>query len=768
MIRTTIVGFPHIGENRQLKTILEDHFSRKTGGEALAEKAGELKKHHWRAVKGRQIDLIPSNDFSLYDRVLDTAVMLNIVPERFRREEFDELQCYFAMARGYQERGIDLKALDMKKWFTTNYHYVVPEYEEGMDIRLVRNRAVEEYNRALALGITTRPALIGPCTFCALLGGFSAAADNSATEKITDAYVEILRGLDRVRCEWVQFDEPCLVMDMDDTKRAFFRKMYSSLLAGKGGCKVLLQTCFGDIRDIYQEVISLPFDAVGLDFIDGAFNRELIAKYGFPADRLLFAGIVNGHNVWVNDYRHSLELLTALTGHIRRDQIVLTTSCSLLHVPFTTLNEKNMQHRFRRHLAFALEKLDELRALAFLFEQERYEDHTLYKENQGIIHAKYRDELYDSNEIRERIRKLTDNDVRRTPPFNERSEIQAAALSLPLFPSSTIGSFPQTAEVRKIRNDFRNGRITEDEYKARIKELIRELIALQERIGLDVLVHGEFERNDMVEYFGEHFAGFVHTENGWVQSYGSRCVKPPVIFGDVWRESPVTVEWITYAQGLTSKPVKGILTGPVTILNWSFPREDIPPAEIAFQIALAIREEVLDLEKAGIRIIQIDEAALREKLPLRKSDWHSHYLDWAVKAYKLTCSGVRPETQIQTHMCYSEFADIMDSIMEMDADVILIEAAKSNLSILEAFRRAGYPGNVGPGVYDIHSPRVPGEEEIVSSLKRMNSIIPAERLWINPDCGLKTRRFEETVPSLTNMVRAAKRMRAEAAAPGRG
>lgn len=760
MIKTSIIGFPHIGEQRELKKILESYYRGGISAEECMHAADKLKDKHLQLMKDHKIDFIPSNDFSLYDRVLDHAVMLNMVPLRFRDTWLDDVQTYFAMARGYQEARIDLKPLDMKKWFTTNYHYVVPEIEDGMEIKLVANRPLNEFRAALKKGIQTMPVLIGPYTLCKLLKNRSTKKDPFFFIDITAAYEQILGSLGQETCEWVQFDEPSLVMDMNREDRRLFLNIYKKLLSCITRCNVLLQTCFGDVRDVYDDIMSLPFEAVGLDFVDGEKNVELISGRGFPGDRLLFAGVMSGHNVWVNDYKKSLGLLNRLSAHVGSDHMVINTSCSLLHVPFSTSHEKKMARKHREQLSFAVEKLDELREIAFLFEEGGHDGNRIYIRNQEIINNRKKKGLTFRNYISKKINKLTEKDFSRQVPFYERERIQSKVLSLPDFPTSTIGSFPQTEEVRKIRADFRNKRIPEYEYTEAIMGFIDDLIILQEKIGLDVFVHGEFERNDMVEYFGENLEGFVHTENGWVQSYGSRCVKPPIIIGDVYRKKPMTVHWIRYAQSLTDKPVKGMLTGPVTILNWSFPREDIPRSEIAFQIALAIQEEVLDLEKSGAKIIQIDEAALREKLPLRKSEWRQVYLDWAVKAFRLASSKVKPETQIQTHMCYSEFSDIMDSIIEMDADVILIEAAKSNLSILESFQLWEYKAHVGPGVYDIHSPRIPAEDEIFSILKDMVYYIHPNKLWVNPDCGLKTRKFEETVPSLMNMVRAAKRMRA--------
>lgn len=757
MIKTSITGFPHIGENRELKLIVEKYFSGALDAAAMTNKLETLKIEHWNIVHSAGIDFIPSHDFFYYDMILELSVMMNIIPDRYLRSNLDPLDIYFAMARGHQ--GKNIKALDMKKWFTTNYHYFVPEIDKGTTIRLANTRVADEYLSARQHGITTKPVITGPFTFFHLAKKGNDTDSHLIRNSMITAYCEILKQLDAAQCEWVQFDEPYIVKDLTPDEKKLFISMYSELLNAKGACKILLQTYFGDIRDIYKEILSLPFDAVGLDFIEGMYNSTLLEEFGYPEDRLLFAGIVNGRNIWVNDYSKSLNLLHDISTRVQKDNIVLNTSCSLLHVPFSANRETAMASIYKKHLSFAVEKLKELQEIALLFGAGWYENHDMYIKNQSVINRKRSGSLFYFEDVRTVVKKLGETDFNREGDFSDRSALQKQILNLPILPTTTIGSFPQTAEVRKIRNSFKKGELGEAEYTAAIREKITDVIKLQEEIGLDVLVHGEFERNDMVEYFGENLTGFIQTENGWVQSYGTRCVKPPVIFGDIKREKPITVSWITFAQSLTQKPVKGMLTGPVTILNWSFPREDITPAETAFQIALAIREEVDDLERAGIKIIQIDEAALREKLPVRRSDWEKQYLDWAIPSFRLTFSHVKPETQIQTHMCYSEFSDIMDSIKEMDADVILIEAAKSDLSILESLQQSRYENHVGPGLYDIHSPRIPGTEEMASLLGKMKEIIPPERLWVNPDCGLKTRQFTETVPSLKNMVAAALQVR---------
>ncbi|HUX19852.1 MAG TPA: 5-methyltetrahydropteroyltriglutamate--homocysteine S-methyltransferase, partial [Spirochaetia bacterium] len=580
----------------------------------------------------------------------------------------------------------------------------------------------------------------------------------SMAGKIAEVYAEILIQLSEIGAEWVQVDEPILVTDLTPSEVELFASMYKSILSKKGTLKVLLNTYFGDVRNAYDQMVKLNFDAVGLDFLEGKENLKLIKEGGFPEDRLLFAGVVNGRNIWRNDYRKTLELLDEITHHVVRKP-VLSTSSSLLFAPYSVKYETRMGEQYRKHLAFSEEKLAELVELAHLLEDPARTRSEAYTKNQAIITEKAQSREFYFQDVRDRVQALKEHDFARSWEFDRRFEKQKSVLNLPAFPTTTIGSFPQTGEIRKLRRAYKNEEIDKVEYTEKLRTMVRELIKLQEEIGLDVLVHGEYERNDMVEYFGENLRGFLFTENGWVQSYGTRGVKPPIIFGDVRREKPITVEWITYAQSLTEKPVKGMLTGPVTILNWSFPREDLTMKEIAYQLALAIRDEVTDLEAAGIRVIQIDEPALREKLPLRKANWKKDYLNWAVHAFRLASAGAKPETQIHTHMCYSEFADIIKEIEEMDADVISIEAARSDLGMLGVLKEQGYHHQVGPGVYDIHSPRIPSEEEIREALIKMKESLEVSKIWVNPDCGLKTRTMDETIPSLKNLVKAAQSVR---------
>ena len=658
------------------------------------------------------------------------------------------------MARGYQGEKGDVKALAMRKWFNTNYHYMVPVLDEKTKIRLVGSKPFELYSEALALGVKTRPVVLGPFTFLKL-AEYSGSKEDFAEDMIR-AYQEIFDRFAVLGAEWIQMDEPVLVTDLDAEDIALFVTLYEALLSAKGRLKVLLQTYFGDIRDIYQNVTAMDFDGIGLDFVEGKQTLSLIQNFGFPEGKQLFAGVVNGRNIWCNDYKKTLELLRLLEAEAGRDRIVISTACSLLHVPYTLDNETDMDDTYKQHFSFAEEKLVELADLKRLLDNADLTGDERYIRNTELILAKQNDT---DQEVQRKLLALDDSDFIRLPAFGQREKLQKQALGLPLFPTTTIGSFPQTAEVKALRSGLKKGEISSEDYEKAIKEKIKACIAFQEEAGLDVLVHGEFERNDMVEYFGENLDGFLFTKKAWVQSYGTRCVKPPIIWSDVKRTKPMTVSYITYAQSLTQKPVKGMLTGPVTILNWSFPREDVEPRVMAFQIALAIKEEVMELESGGIRVIQIDEAALKEKLPLRRSDWHTDYLGWAIPAFRLVHSSVKPETQIHTHMCYSEFEEIIEDIDAMDADVISFEAARSNLSIVDALEKAQFKTQVGPGVYDIHSPRVPGVEEIVQIVRQMLKKIPKDKLWINPDCGLKTRGETETAASLKNLVAAAGHVR---------
>ncbi|MBR4403988.1 MAG: 5-methyltetrahydropteroyltriglutamate--homocysteine S-methyltransferase [Clostridiales bacterium] len=750
-MNTSVIGYPRIGKDRELKFASEKFFNGELDEAGLLEVAKTIRREDLLKQKEAGITYISSNDFSFYDNVLDTAFLFNVIPQRYKDLGLSELETYFALARGYQGDKGNVKALAMKKWFNTNYHYLVPEIDDDTKIALTGSKPLDEFIEAKELGVDTKVAIVGPFTFLKLAKFTGSKKIADVYSVLTAEYIKLVSLLASSGAKTIEFDEPYLVRDLDSDDIDLFKEIYSLILANKNGAKILLQTYFGDIRDVYNEVISLDFDLIGLDFVEGRKTLELVKANGFPADKILVAGLVNGKNIWKNDYKKTLSVLNELGVA----NVVLGTSCSLLHVPYTLANETKLSEDYKKHFAFAEEKLDELNEIAKLYGTDFGND-DIYKKNQALFEGRVDSE---DKEVQAKVAAITDADYVRLPVFEERDKIQKEILNLPLFPTTTIGSFPQTSDVRKNRQEFKKGLKSREEYVEFNKQKIAECIKLQEEIGLDVLVHGEFERNDMVEYFGENLNGYVFTEKAWVQSYGTRNVKPPIIWGDVSRKGPITVEWSKFAKSCTNKPVKGMLTGPVTILNWSFPREDISIKESILQIALAIRDEVLDLEANGINIIQIDEAALREKLPLRKSDWYSEYLDFAIPAFRLVHSKVKPETQIHTHMCYSEFTDIIPAIDAMDADVITFEASRSDLQILDSLKENNFKTEVGPGVYDIHSPRVPSVEEIVNALTKMRAKIEDNKLWVNPDCGLKTRGNEETVKSLRNLVAAAKQIR---------
>ena len=750
-MNTSVIGYPRIGKDRELKFASEKFFNGELDEAGLQNVAKTIRKEDLLKQKEAGITYISSNDFSFYDNVLDTAFLFNVIPQRYKDLGLSELETYFALARGYQGDKGNVKALAMKKWFNTNYHYLVPEIDDDTVIALTGSKPLDEFVEAKELGVDTKVALVGPFTFLKLAKFTGSKKISDVYAVLTAEYIKLVSLLASVGAKTIEFDEPYLVRDLGSEDIDLFKEIYSLILSNKSGAKILLQTYFGDIRDIYSEVIKLDFDLIGLDFVEGRKTLELVKTNGFPADKILVAGLVNGKNIWRNDYKKTLSIL----NEIGVANVVPGTSCSLLHVPYTLANETKLSEDYKKHFAFAEEKLTELNEIASIAGTD-FENSDIYKKNQSLFEGRIDSE---DKAVQAKVAAITDADYVRLPVFEEREKIQKQILNLPLFPTTTIGSFPQTSDVRKNRQEFKKGLKSREEYVEFNKKKIAECIKLQEEIGLDVLVHGEFERNDMVEYFGENLNGYVFTEKAWVQSYGTRNVKPPIIWGDVSRKAPITVEWSKFAKSCTNKPVKGMLTGPVTILNWSFPREDISIKESILQIALAIRDEVLDLEANGINIIQIDEAALREKLPLRKSDWNSEYLDFAIPAFRLVHSKVKPETQIHTHMCYSEFTDIIPAIDAMDADVITFEASRSDLQILDSLKENNFKTEVGPGVYDIHSPRVPSVEEIVTALTKMRAKIEDSKLWVNPDCGLKTRGNEETVKSLKNLVAAAKQIR---------
>ena len=744
----TIVGFPRIGENRELKFITEKYFKHEATEEELKERAKDLRQHDRKLLLDSGLTNFTSNHFSFYDQMLDAAFLFNVIPENIAELDLSDLDKYFALARGYQGKKGDVKAWPMKKWFNTNYHYIVPQFTADTDVKLAGTKIFDEFVEAKEDGTITRPVLVGPFTLLQL-SEFHGCVKEDFVGVFIEAYARIFKRLEDLGANWIQLDEPSLVKDLDEKELALFKALYEPLLLQKGKLKVLAQTYFGDVRDAYDVLLKLPFDGIGLDFVEGRKTSELVER-GFDDGKVLFAGVVNGKNIWRNNYQKTLDLLKKLNVK----NLVLTTSCSLLHVPYTVASEE-LEEDVTKHFAFAEEKVKELVELDALLKNQSPE---FLRKNAELFE---KPRVLENAELHQKIADLKPEAFVRQPEFAVREKIQKQEFNLPLLPTTTIGSFPQTREVKQKRAAFRKHEISQEEYDEFIAERIDSWIGFQEEIGLDVLVHGEFERNDMVEYFGQQLEGYVFTKKAWVQSYGTRCVKPPIIWGDVSRKDPITVRWSVYAQKQTKKIVKGMLTGPVTILNWSFPREDISIKESTLQLALAIREEVLDLEKNGIRIIQIDEAALREKLPLRRSDWQSEYLDWAIPAFRLVHSGVKPETQIHTHMCYSEFNDIISAIDDMDADVISFEASRSNLEILDELKEKNFKTEVGPGVYDIHSPRIPTVEEIEQALHRILAKVKKEKVWVNPDCGLKTRGEKETKASLKNLTQAAQNIREE-------
>lgn len=751
-MKTSIVGFPRIGEHRELKFSTERYFRQELTEQELEETARALRKTHWQRLKAEGLDFIPSGDFSFFDTILDAATLFNIIPQKYRQLGLTELETYFAMARGYQGEKGDVTALAMKKWFNTNYHYMVPEIEDTTNIKVSGTRLFDQIKEANELGINTRPTIVGPYTL-ANLANYTGNKDKQAIyPELIQAYREIFQKIEALGCEWIQIDEPAFVFDLSLAEQQTIQALYEALLAGHVGPKILIQTYFGDVRDLYETLTALPVAGIGLDFVEGRKNLELIERFGFPEDKWLVAGVVNGKNIWRNEYQKTIATIEHLQN---KAKVILSTSCSLLHVPYTLTNEPQLPETISRHFAFAFEKLTELAELKAYFTTGK---ETYVTRNQALFATQ---RFVKNPEVSQRIANLTSADFKRLPELAVRATLQKSRLALPLLPTTTIGSFPQTKEVKQWRATYKKSELTLEDYQQRIAKKIAECIAFQEEIGLDVLVHGEFERNDMVEYFGEQLAGYVFTKKAWVQSYGTRCVKPPIIWGDIYRKRSLTVAETVYAQSLTDKPVKGMLTGPVTILNWSFPREDISLKEATLQLALAIQEEVLELEEKGIKIIQIDEAALREKLPLRKSDWHSQYLEWAIPAFRLVHSQVQPETQIHTHMCYSEFTDIVREIDQMDADVISFEASRSNLEILDALRDQDFKTQVGPGIYDIHSPRIPTVAEMETTIDQILAKLPISQVWINPDCGLKTRHEAETYASLRHLVTAAVQKREE-------
>jgi 5-methyltetrahydropteroyltriglutamate--homocysteine methyltransferase len=785
MALSNISGFPRIGRNRELKFATEGYWRGQTSAEELAETAKAIRVENWKLMQDAGIDLIPSNDFSYYDQVLDTIALVGAVPERYgwRGGQVD-LDTYFAMARGRQTHEVDVTAMEMTKWFDTNYHYIVPELGPETKFSLSGSKPFDEHAEAMEeVGIDTVPVLIGPVSFLLLSKPAEGTPERfdrvDLVEDLVEVYGEVIERLAEQGATWVQLDEPCFVQDRSEKELDALRLAYEELCKVHERPRIVVKTYFDHVGDAYGILRDLPIEGVGLDFTGnvhgdllspdvhvhgGRHNAEFIANQEGLGDQWLFAGIVDGRNVWINHLEHSLDALEGLQS--RAGQLVVSTSCSLLHTPIDLDAEPagvdaDLDDEMRSWMAFAVQKVGEVGTLAKGMAEGRDAIADPLDANDRARDSRRESERTRNAEVRARIESLDQEDDQRTSPFEERRQTQRARIDIPeLFPSTTIGSYPQTDEIRQTRMKLKKDEIDWLTYKEAMEREIEKVVRFQEDVGLDVLVHGEPERNDMVQYFGEQMEGYVFTENAWVQSYGSRYVRPPIIFGDVLRPSPMTVDWISYAQSLTEKPVKGMLTGPVTMLEWSFVRDDQPLADTCKQLALAIRDEVEDLERAGIQIIQVDEPAIREGLPLRKDSW-DEYLTWAVHCFRLSTAVVKDETQIATHMCYSDFGDILEHIQAMDADVNLIEAARSRMELLHHWEKTGYRNDIGPGVYDIHSPRVPSVEEIVELLHEAARVLRPEQIWVNPDCGLKTRTWAEVDPSLRNMVQAAKQLREE-------
>ena len=763
MTLTTNLGYPRIGPDRELKRATEAYWKGELGGDELLATGARLRRENWETQRAAGIDLIPCNDFSYYDHVLDTVALVGVVPARYgwKGEDVD-LDTYFAMARGAQRAGLDVSAMEMTKWFDTNYHYIVPEFGAGQSFQLVSSKIFDEFEEARKAGVNAKPVLLGPVSF--LLLGKAKGVDFNPLAKlldpVTEAYSLVIERLADAGAEWIQLDEPCLVGDPPPEAFTGLERAYGLLAGVKGSARLILQTYFGDVGAAYPTLRDLPVDALGLDLVRGAKNLELVRKHGVSEDKWIVAGVVDGRNVWITDMEAALRQLEGLTELMGgSERLMVGASCSLLHVPIDVRRETQLDDELRSWLSFAAKKLDEIVTLKRGLDEGRGAIEAVLERNRAALESRRTSTRTQNPQVRQRLADLDSSAGRRQSSFAARRAAQRETLGLPeLLPTTSIGSYPQTAEVRMMRLRYRKGEITADEYERFIEEETRKVIELQEDIGLDILVHGEFERSDMVEYFAQQLEGYAFTQHGWVQSYGSRYVRPPILYGDIHRPEPMTVRWFRFAQGLTDKPVKGMLTGPVTMLKWSFVRDDQPRSETCRQLALAVRDEVLDLEAAGAKVIQVDEPALREAMPLRHSDWDD-YLSWAVAAFRLASGGVADSTQIHTHMCYSEFNDIIDSIAALDADVLLIENARSDAELLDVFRRFEYDNEVGPGVYDIHSPRVPTVDEMAEQIRASLGILGRSQLWVTPDCGLKTRRYEECVPALRNMVEAARKVR---------
>ncbi|WP_129717070.1 5-methyltetrahydropteroyltriglutamate--homocysteine S-methyltransferase [Pedobacter sp. SYP-B3415] len=764
-MRTHNLGYPRIGSHRELKKVCEQYWSGKAGHKDVLQVGRDIRQENWMLQKEAGIALIPSNDFSCYDQVLDHSFMLGAIPQRYNtvllNNDKAEIDLYFAMARGYQKDGLDLGAMEMTKWFDTNYHYIVPEFTRDQQFSLFSTKVIDEFYEARELGIITKPVLIGPVSYL-LLGkekepGFSRL---ELLKNLLPVYEQVLFRLIALGAEWIQFDEPFLCTDLDAETCEAFEYAYERLRRAAPKASIILATYFESLGTNTSLACRLPVEVLHIDLVRAPEQLEEVIE-NLPAEKILSMGLVDGRNIWKNEYDKSLQLIDKAVKARGSEKVWIAPSCSLLHTPCDLDHEPengNLPSDLKPWMAFAKQKLSEVADLAMLSGEADKTTLTRLETNRQAAQTRLNSSFIHKTDVKARVANITVNADSRKSPFAQRRLKQQERLKLPPFPTTTIGSFPQTPEVRRWRALLKSEKLSSGEYEQLIKAEIEKSIRWQEETGIDVLVHGEFERNDMVEYFGEQLEGFAFTNNGWVQSYGSRCVKPPVIYGDVSRKEPMTVAWTAFAQSLTSRFVKGMLTGPVTMLQWSFVRNDQPRSETCMQIALAIRDEVADLEKAGIAVIQIDEPALREGLPLQKAQ-SKLYLDWAVRSFRIAASAVADHTQIHTHMCYAEFNDIIHSIAEMDADVITIETSRSQMELLDAFANFNYPNEIGPGVYDIHSPRIPARREMVSLLRKAQAVIPAAQLWVNPDCGLKTRGWEETQNALTEMVAAARELR---------
>jgi 5-methyltetrahydropteroyltriglutamate--homocysteine methyltransferase len=769
MAQATNLGFPRIGAHRELKRAVEGYWNGDLTTGELRESARALRESHWTEQQDLGLDVVPSNDFSYYDQVLDTCAMVGAVPERFPWDgDTVDLDTYFAMARGLQEKDLEgegsgVQAMEMTKWFDTNYHYIVPEFSHDTTFSLSSTKPIDEYEEARSHGVETRPVLIGPVSF--LLLGKTQEEDLDALDLLDDllpVYAEVLQELADAGAEAVQLDEPNLVLDLSDEERAAFSQAYE-VLSEAADLDLHVATYFGGLEDNLPTALSLPVDALHLDLVRAPKQLDEALDHGVPEGLSLSLGVIDGRNVWRADLDALLDTVETATDALGSDRVLVGPSCSLLHVPVDLDTEPALDDDMKRWFAFATQKVEEIVALAERADGTEEDTAALFEKSRRARDARAESDWINDAAVQDRVAGIDAAMTERDSPHARRAPLQREALDLPTLPTTTIGSFPQTDDVRRMRARYKKDEISQDEYEDFIEEQIADTIAAQEEIGLDVLVHGESERGDMVEYFGRQLDGFLFTENGWVQSYGSRCVRPPIIAGDVSRPEPMTTRWLSYANDQTDQPVKGMLTGPVTMLQWSFVRDDQPRAETCRQIALAIRDEVLDLEDVGIQAIQIDEPAFREGLPLRESQWDD-YLNWAVECFRLASSGVGDETQIHTHMCYSEFNDIIEAIADMDADVISVEASRSKMELLDSFDEFDYPNEIGPGVYDIHSPRVPTVEEMEGLIRKALTVLDPEQMWVNPDCGLKTRRWVEVKPSLENMVQAAENVREPAVA----